>query len=50
MGDQLITLDPAMSLKKQKEQIQYLMDQQVDALVITPVDYDGLKDFFKASL
>ncbi len=46
-GDQLITLDPAMSLKKQKEQIQYLMDQQVDALVITPVDYDGLKDSLK---
>lgn len=46
-GDQLITLDPAMSLKKQKEQIQYLMDQQVDALVVTPVDYDGLKDSLK---
>ena len=46
-GDQLITLDSAMSLKKQKEQIQYLMDQQVDALVITPVDYDGLKDSLK---
>ena len=46
-GDQLITLDPAMSLKKQKEQIQYLMDQQVDALVITPVDYEGLKDLLK---
>ena len=40
-GDQLITLDSAMSLKKQKEQIQYLMDQQVEALVITPVDYEG---------
>lgn len=46
-GDQLITLDPAMSLKKQKEQIQYLMDQQVDALVITPVDYECLKDSLK---
>ena len=46
-GDQLITLDSAMSLKKQKEQIQYLMDQQVDALVITPVDYEGLKDSLK---
>ena len=42
--DQLITLDSAMSLKKQKEQIQYLMDQQVEALVITPVDYEGLKE------
>ena len=48
-GDQLITLDSAMSLKKQKEQIQYLMDQQVDALVITPVDYEGLKDLLKVA-
>lgn len=48
-GDQLITLDPAMSLKKQKEQLQYLMDQQVDALVITPVDYEGLKDLLKVA-
>lgn len=46
-GDQLITLDSAMSLKKQKEQIQYLMDQQVEALVITPVDYEGLKEDLK---
>ena len=48
-GDQLITLDSAMSLKKQKEQIQYLMDQQVDALVITPVDYEGRKDLLKVA-
>ena len=46
-GDQLITLDPAMSLKKQKEQIHYLIEQQVDALIITPVDYEGLKDSLK---
>lgn len=46
-GDQLITLDSAMSLKKQKEKIQYLMDQQVEALVITPVDYEGLKEDLK---
>ena len=46
-GDQLITLDSAMSLKRQKEQIQYLMDQQVEALVITPVDYEGLKEDLK---
>lgn len=46
-GDTLITLDPAMSLKKQKEQIQYLINEQVDALIITPVDYKGLKDTLK---
>lgn len=41
-GDSLITLDPSMSVKKQREQIEYLIDQQVDALVVTPVDFDGL--------
>ena len=46
-GDQLITLDSAMSLKKQKEQIHYLIEQQVDAIVIAPVDYEGLEDSLK---
>ena len=47
-GDTLITLDPALSLKKQKEQIGYLIDdQKVDALVITPVEYEGLTDVLK---
>ena len=46
-GDTLITLDPSMSLKKQKQQIQYLIDQQVDILVITPVDFNGLKQSLK---
>lgn len=46
-GDQLIALDSAMSLKKQKEQIHYLIEQQVDAIVIAPVDYEGLEDSLK---
>lgn len=46
-GDTLITLDPSMSLKKQRQQIQYLIDQQVDMLIITPVDFDGLKQSLK---
>ena len=41
-GDNLITLDPSLSLKKQKEQINDLIDQRVDALVITPVRFKGL--------
>ena len=46
-GDTLITLDPSMSLKKQRQQIQYLIDQQVDMLIITPVDFNGLKQSLK---
>ena len=41
-GDNLINLDPSLSLKKQKEQINDLIDQRVDALVITPVRFKGL--------
>lgn len=43
-GDTLLTLDPALSLKKQKEQMQYLIDQKVDAIVLTPVNFQGLKE------
>lgn len=46
-GDSLITLDPSMSVKKQREQIEYLIDQQVDALIVTPVDFDGLGSTLK---
>ncbi len=47
-GDTLITLDPALSLSKQKKEIEYLIDdQKIDALVITPVNYKGLSDVLK---
>ncbi len=47
-GDTLITLDPALSLSKQKKEIEYLIDdQKVDALVITPVNYKGLENVLK---
>ncbi len=41
-GDVLITLDPALNLDKQKEQIHYLIEQGVSALIINPVDFNGL--------
>ena len=49
-GDQLITLDPAMSLKKKEAEgtNSILNGSTSDALVITPVDYDGLKDSLKS--
>lgn len=46
-GDTLLTLDPSLSLKKQKEQIEYLISQQIDALIVTPVDFDGLGSTLK---
>lgn len=43
-GDQLISLDPALNLEKQKEQIHYLIEQGVSALIINPVDFNGLSE------
>ena len=39
-GDVLISLDPALDLQKQKEQIHYLIEQGVSALIIITVDTD----------
>lgn len=41
-GDVLISLDPALDLQKQKEQIRYLIDQDVSAIILNPVDFTGL--------
>ncbi len=46
-GDTLITLDPAMSLKRQKEQMNALIEQKVDVIVLTPVDFEGLEPMIK---
>lgn len=43
-GDVLISLDPALSLEKQKQQIHYLIEQGVSALIINPVDFNGLSE------
>lgn len=46
-GDVLISLDPALDLQKQKEQIHYLIEQDVSALIINPVDFTGLSEELK---
>ena len=46
-GDVLISLDPALDLQKQKEQIHYLIEQGVSALIINPVDFTGLSEELK---
>ena len=36
-GYTLMSLDPVLDLKTQREQIEYLIDQKVDAIVVNPV-------------
>lgn len=48
-GDKLITLDPALDQEKQNEQIQYLIDQGVDAIILNPVDWKKVKSGLKAA-
>lgn len=43
-GNIMISLDPELDLKTQQEQIEYLIEQNVDALVVNPVDYSGLRN------
>ena len=38
-GDRLLTLDPALDQDKQNQQIQYLIEQNVDAIFLNPVDW-----------
>lgn len=48
-GDVLISLDPALDLERQKEQIQYLIDQKVKAIIVNPVDFYGLTPALEAA-
>lgn len=41
-GDILITLDPALSIDKQVEQVRYLMNQNVKVLFVNALDADAL--------
>lgn len=43
-GDRVILRDPALSLERQIEQIEEMLLMGVDAIVVTPVDLDGLTD------
>ncbi|MCI9524441.1 MAG: sugar ABC transporter substrate-binding protein [Erysipelotrichaceae bacterium] len=46
-GDIMITMDPQLSLKRQIEQIHYMMDQGCQVLIVNPVDSKGLIDVLK---
>lgn len=46
-GYTLISLDPVLDLERQKEQIEYLIEQKVAAIVVNPVDYIGLRSVLK---
>ncbi len=41
-GDKLMFRDPALDAGRQKEQIQEMLDQGIDLLVITPVEWESL--------
>ena len=41
-GDVLITLDPALSLKKQKEHIRYFIDKGVQVIFVNAIEVDSL--------
>jgi ribose transport system substrate-binding protein len=42
-GDKLITVDPAMDVAKQINQIEDLISQKIDALFLNPVDWEGVR-------
>lgn len=42
-GDVLTTLDPALDIEKQNEQVYRLIDQNVDAIFINPIDWQKIE-------
>lgn len=42
-GDVLITRDPALSVEKQMDQVQEMIDRRVDAIFINPVDWKTIE-------
>jgi ribose transport system substrate-binding protein len=42
-GDKLITVDPAMDVAKQINQIEDLISQKIDLLFLNPVDWEGIR-------
>ena len=46
-GDRLILRDPALSVSRQGEQIEMMLDEGISVLILTPVDSDGLTDILK---
>lgn len=48
-GDILLSLDPTLDLQRQREQIQYLIDQKVKVIILNPVDFKGLTKELEAA-
>lgn len=46
-GDQWILRDPALDSNRQIEQIEDMLQMGIDVLVLTPVDWESLKDVLK---
>ena len=43
-GDRLILRDPALNVRRQREQIEMMLDMGISVLILTPVDAEGLGD------
>lgn len=48
-GDKLITLDPALDIEKQKEQIYSFINQKVDGIFVNPIDSQKIKPALEAA-
>ncbi len=46
-GDRMVLRDPALSLERQIEQINEMLDMGIDLLILTPVDVGGLNEVLK---
>ncbi|MEG0469755.1 substrate-binding domain-containing protein [Amedibacillus sp. YH-ame6] len=46
-GDVLTTMDPQLSIERQREQVRYLIEQGCQVLIVNPVDSKGLADVLK---
>ena len=46
-GDRLIVRDPALSVERQQEQIEDMLDMGIDVLILTPVESDKLSEVLR---
>ncbi len=46
-GDRLVLRDPALSVIRQEEQIEEMLEMGIDFLILTPVNADSLEDVLK---
>lgn len=48
-GDELMTLDPALDVEKQQQQIYTFIDEKVDGIFINPIDSEKVKPALQAA-